>query len=198
MPEPVATALREAQPAVRPSPSRGGRLVITAAGALVVAAVAGVAWHIHANNTKASILNTYPGGGRATSPDPVGRTIYEASYIEPVVVTGHEVLDVASIQPVVPINTAAATVVVEACIRIPDAAGVGAAYSTRGLCASTQQFRPGSLDVAENVDQLIYAITPTRPGTVRIAGSEVTYHAGSRHGTQHAGIEITVTTATPK
>jgi hypothetical protein len=198
MPDPVATALREPEPSVHPSPSRGGWYVPAAASALIVAAVVVMAWHIHANDAKVNILNAYPGGGRATSPDPVGRTIYEASYIEPAVVTGHEVLDVASIKPVVPINTSAATVVIETCIRIPDAAGVGAVYSTRGLCAATQQFRPGSLDVAEDVDQLIYAITPTRPGTVRITGSEVTYRAGSRHGTQHAGIEVTVTAATPK
>jgi hypothetical protein len=198
MPEPVTTALSEPEPEVHPSPSRGGRYALAAAAALIVAAVAVVAWHIHANDTKANLLGAYPGGGRETSPDPVGRTMYEASYIEPAVVREHEVLDVASVQPVIPINTAAATVVVEECIRIPGAAGVGAVYSTRGLCASAQQFHPGSIDVAEHVNQLIYAITPTRPGTVRITGSEVTYRAGSRHGTQHAGIEITVTTATPK
>lgn len=154
------------------------------ATALLVLAVAAVAFSIHTRDeAKPNAFGPYGGhGGRYTGV--VGRTVYMDADVQPAVPMRHEVLDIACIKPVILRNTAAATVVVEECIRIAGTPGVGVVSSTHSLCASTRQFRPGCIDVGTNVDQIIYAITPTRTGTLRIAGTAVTYSAG----TQHTGI----------
>lgn len=193
MSELAETVLREPEPELRPSPKRARYLALAVAALLALGAFAAVAFHVRGrDDAKPNVFGAYGSGGGTTT-GVVGRTVYMDADVQPDVASGHEVLDIASIEPVIPLNTAAATVVVEGCIRIGGAAGVGAVSSTRGLCASSPQIQPGRIDIGNPVDQIIYAITPRRTGTVRIAGSDVTYTAGARHGTQHTGVPLTVT-----
>jgi hypothetical protein len=198
MPEPAATALRVPELEDGPPAKRVSRFSLAVAALLALGAIAAFAFSLHGRgDAKPNVLFAYPAGSSSTS-DVAGRTVYMDADIQPDVVSGHEVLDIASIEPIMRLNTAAATVVIEQCMRTPGAAGVGAVSSTSGLCVSTPQFQPGHINIGNPIDQIIYAITPTRPGTVRITGSDVTYRVGGRRGTQHAGVKLTVTVRKPK
>lgn len=57
---------------------------------------------------------------------------------------------------------------------------------------------PATLIYIDDVDaddaSIVLAITPTRGGQVTIDGADVSFRAGIRHGTQHVGTTILVTT----
>ncbi|MDQ2853154.1 MAG: hypothetical protein M3Y49_20910 [Actinomycetota bacterium] len=60
---------------------------------------------------------------------------------------------------------------------------------------TTTAFSPGTKHtIGPGHPYFIVAITPTQAGKVHIQGTDLTYWQGIRHGSQHAGIDITVTT----
>jgi hypothetical protein len=85
---------------------------------LVLGAVTAVSVHVQRRDeAKPNVLLAYPGAGRGTAVGTVGRTMYMAAYVYPDVNLGHHVLDISRIAPVIPVNSAHATVVVGRCIR---------------------------------------------------------------------------------
>lgn len=72
---------------------------------------------------------------------------------------------------------------------------VGAVYSATGAGVpggrACTPWRSGAVRPGHD-QELVYAITPARPGTVRISGADVTYADGIRSGSQRAGGQVIV------
>ncbi|GAB3855031.1 hypothetical protein GCM10028801_10100 [Nocardioides maradonensis] len=119
----------------------------------------------------------------------VGRTTY-------VGLAGAEVVSMrvtlTSAAPRVVTNTADATIEVLVCVLRHGQTGGGVGLQgermTHRMCdlgpASGAELLPGGFPSRE----LVVAITPHRPGRVRIDGIDVRYDAGWRRGSQHIGI----------
>jgi hypothetical protein len=70
--------------------------------------------------------------------------------------------------------------------------GVGTEYipDLRRGCATVRPFKPGPVDLGFPATEIVYEVTATTPGRVRIEGAEVSYDDDGRAGEQHAGIGV--------
>jgi hypothetical protein len=148
----------------------------------VVALGGWIAWRWY--NT-ASDLIAYSGVNQTAS-FRTGQTFYVGSDIQPDTAHGHRRLDVHRVSPRVTLNTAHAVVEVMLCRVADPHQGLLAGPDTKP-CASVTNFRSGSIDLGFPTVEIIYKITSTTPGAVRIEGARVSYSDGTRRGIQHAG-----------
>lgn len=181
----------EQVPGASPAPARRRWLIRwLAATAVVVVGVGGfTAWNWY--NT-ASDLISYFGIG-VSAPVRVGQSFYVGSDIQPKSPgSGHRVMDLHRVTPRIAINTAKADVEVLYCRVSNPHLGMGTGFDT-DPCATVTPFHPGSVDLGFPATEIIFKITCTQPGTVRIEGAQVTYFDGTRRGNQHAGIGSLIT-----
>jgi hypothetical protein len=169
---------------------------------LVAAGVPTAVWFAHWRSSL-HVFATYPMYG-ATETLQVGHTNYFGNNL----VAAHAIdhpsdfsalsLQVSAIRPVVLENTADAKIAVLRCVaRRSASALLGENEATaQDKCSTLTPFTSGSLTlgVERNQDDIVIAITPRHAGTVRIAGVDVHYSKGLRHGVQHTGAQIKTTT----
>jgi len=139
-----------------------------------------------------------PGGfGHAADHYAVGEAFYADLITAPWGASGEVHID--SVEPHVVTNTADAEVDFYVC-RLADAAdgrlGNGGQDLADEFCG---QLLPAEGGVGLQLDrdarqQLLVKVTLREPGTVRVAGADVTYSDGWQHGTQDTGGEVVVTT----
>ena len=125
-------------------------------------------------------------GSSVGLPLAVGETVYAG-----LLVHSDDPINVRSVTPRVSRNDAGATVTVMTC-TVTGADGVGAvpAGEIARLCAPLEEFVPAVLALPTR-HSLVVAITPTRPGMLRIDGVDISYRDGLRIGRQHTGVTIT-------
>jgi hypothetical protein len=70
--------------------------------------------------------------------------------------------------------------------------GVGTGLNTNP-CATVSSFHRSSIDLGFPATEIIYNITSTSSGTIRIEGADISYYDGTRRGIQHAGSGIVLT-----
>lgn len=129
------------------------------------------------------------GGNLAGGPGTVGHTLYSQPLVSP---AGSDRVSVrlTSATPRTVENTADADIRVLLCVvngQVPEFPG-----SATPPCTSTAPFTAGSrvLGSQAGLSTLILAITPRRPGIIRIDGLTVHYRDGIRRGTAHCGINL--------
>jgi hypothetical protein len=100
---------------------------------------------------------------------------------------------VQRIRPVAPVNTADADIELVVCTRGVDGLLLGSSSEPLPDGDACPEVRPlaDGADIDWSKDNLVARVTPRRPGTVRLAGFEVTYSRGWtslwRTDTRHAG-----------
>jgi hypothetical protein len=175
-------------------------LAISAA-VVVVAAAATTTWFVHWRSSLHVLLG-YPAYGSA-QPLAVGQSLYFGNNLIAARAISHSddaglSLHVSAVRPLVATNTSAADITVLRCPLAFGGAGPDGIDRRRAdaVCTSLTPFDGGSVHIGsrEGDDDIVLAVTPHRPGTVRIAGLEVSYSTGLRHGTQHVGVQARVTT----
>jgi hypothetical protein len=90
-------------------------------------------------------------------------------------------------------SCAHATVQVVECRVADPHEGVGIEYipQLRRGCATVRPFKPGPVDLGFSTTEIVYEVTATTPGRVRIEGAEVSYDDDDgRAGEQHVGIGV--------
>jgi hypothetical protein len=118
----------------------------------------------------------------------LGYTAYATQLIGPDDNFLHDTtLDLVDVRPVIVENSARATVRVLLCVPSDQGEGLGSRSDT---CRAEEPFHAGRVNLDQIHYILVLAITPTRPGSLDIAGLQVTYRDGIRHGEQHTGNEI--------
>jgi hypothetical protein len=170
---------------------------------LLAAGIPTAIWFAHWRSSLHALVE-YPTYGASTS-ERAGTTVYFGSNAWPADAQGQPdgraelPVHVSVVRPVVRENTAAAQIVVLKCGRSSpgDEALGGDAAEVRGRCATLVPFASGSVTFGERAgdDDIVLEVTPTRPGKVQIAGIEVRYSSGLRHGTQHIGAQTSVRTS---
>jgi len=168
--------------------------VAVAAGIVALVGVLGARWY-----SGLSLLQPYPAQGVSDSV-PVGHTLYTdaALYAQPATPTrpASILLKVTAITPLVDSNTSNATLRVLVCKRNGTSGPIGT--QPAGLfnsCSSVAPFTPPmTINLGFETAQVLVAVTPHRPGTIHIAGFDVTYSHTPRHTTQRTGAELTITT----
>jgi len=141
----------------------------------------------------ASLLRGYGDGMGA--PTPIGRTIA----FDTAVVSDRDAIRVSlkSLKPRVTENSSDATIVFVVCRRNAGTTTLGVSRTSdlRKYCTRTDPLRRsfvGSLGYTTN--QILVLVTPRKSGRVHITGYNATYRVGIRSGTQHVGLDTTVTT----
>lgn len=118
----------------------------------------------------------------------VGETKYATEIIGPDDNFWHDsTIDLLGVKPVIIENSAQATVRVLLCV--PSNSGEGVSSSLSDFCRSAQPFQPGVVNLDQARHKIVLAVTLTQPGRLDIAGVQVTYRDGLRHGNQRSGIE---------
>ena len=188
----VSEQLASPQQGVTPRRRRVG-VALGVVFLVALVAAAGLYWHWRHN---ADYLYSANGVGMS-GPLVVGGIMYVNSDIQPRTgSSGHRLIDLHTVEPRLSTNTAHATVTVLLCrVASPDL-GVGMEPDTKP-CATVQAFHPGTVDLGFPATELIYKITATRAGTLRISGADVSYSGADRSGTQHAGNGILVKVSNP-
>jgi hypothetical protein len=137
-----------------------------------------------------------------SAPIPLGHTMYNDAVIGPASEpSGNGPADatvtVESLTPVVTENTSQATVVLLVCERNSSHIGIGTQEGALSAsCTRVYPFKgPATLDLGFTTVQIVAVVTPHKAGVVDVAGYEVSYEQGIRHGTQHVGAGMTFTTA---
>lgn len=177
---------------------RARAVVLTAL--VLVAAVLGLHWY-----SGLTLLVPYA-GDRESGPVAVGRTVYVDSALGPLPTTdqdgnstgpGSVSITITRLTPHVDANTSGAVIRVLVCERNGGRLAVGMQYSglSRSCTSVVPVTLPMTLDVGYMTAQVVVEVTPRRPGTVHIAGFDVDYTQGLRHGTQRAGAGLTLTTS---
>ena len=179
---------------------RRRRRIWAVVAVIVVVVAAGVPttmWLMHWRASLHSLI-AYPGYG-VSIPVPVNH----AEYFGETAVRADEsgqpdtgqtlTLTVTSIRPIVMQNTANATVRVLRCVLA--ATGHGPVAEPPANCATLRPFTSGrvKLGFGKGDDDIVITVTPRRAGTVRIAGAELHYSSGIRHGVQHIGGRLATT-----
>ncbi len=100
--------------------------------------------------------------------------------------SGHRRLEIRRITPRITVNTAQATVRVLTCVVANPHLGLGLQADTQP-CRAVAEFTAGTLDLGFPATEIVYQVTATRTGEVRIEGADVSYRDGVRTGVQHAG-----------
>lgn len=142
---------------------------------------------------RAHSFYAYDGINERWSSIPLGRTAVVGADIQPRdPPSGHHTIDLQWVLPRVAVNTAHATVHVVECRVADPHVGIGTEYPTllRRQCATVRPFAPGPVDLGFPANEIVYEVTASAPGRVRIEGSEVTYTDGGRSGRQAAGTGI--------
>jgi hypothetical protein len=120
----------------------------------------------------------------------VGATMFVGGDVQPRGYnSGHHLIDLRALLPRITINSAHATIRVMECTLADPHLGIGMARPDQGrrICAQLRPFRPGNVDLGFPATEIIYVVTPTTAGRVRVEGADVSYLDGSRPGNQHAG-----------
>lgn len=160
------------------------------AAALVVVLVVGTGWYWTFHPRELSSYRPLPRGLHTLML--VGRTQYATQIIGPDHNYFHDTtVDLQRVTPVIVENSARARVQVLSCVPTFPSEGVA---SLSDFCRSARVFQPGVINLGATQHILLLAITPTRPGSVDIAGLNVRYRDGIRRGSQHTGNEIAMTT----
>lgn len=176
--------------------TRRRRLLIGVAVAAAALAVSGVLW-IRWLYSAHALSDPSEGYAFLRSPtSQLGETWYSPATVIP---EGSRsvTLDIDSIRPLVPVNTARATVRVVVCLRDNRINFVGGPQLS---CRSVTPFRPGriTMDHDEPGTRMIYvAVTPARPGEIDVVGVHVDYRQGWRHGSQDIGNRLYLTVKAP-
>jgi hypothetical protein len=170
---------------------------------LLAACIPTAIWFAHWRSSLHSLVE-YPTYGASTA-ERAGATVYFGSNAWPSDAEGQpdggaEVsVHVSAVRPVVRENTAAARIVVLKCVRSSpgDESLGGDVADVRAHCATLVPFASGSVKFGERAgdDDIVLEVTPTRSGKVQIAGIEVRYSSGLRHGVQHIGARISIPTS---
>ena len=177
-------------PAGRTSWSGRRRRVTVVALALIVVAV-GWRWA-----TDLSVLSDY--GNAESGPASIAKPVYVDTAMGP---AGHSgattaALTIDSVSPRIVENTSSSQVVLLVCQRNGSNTAVG--FQDGQLsdsCSRLAALRtPADLTLGFTTAQVIIQVTAHQPGILHIAGYDVTYHQGLRHGSQHVGVETTITT----
>ena len=186
----VTSEIHPAEPVSRSGPQRHGKLRwwVVGVGALVVAALGTFTLVAH-DEDRASSLYPYD-GVHQTGRLAVGSTMFVGGDVQPRgYKSGHHMLDLRGLTPRITINSAHATVQVMQCKLADPHLGIGMARAEQGrrICADLHPFRPGAVDLGFPATEIIYVVTPTTAGRVRVEGADVSYVDGTRPGHQHAG-----------
>jgi hypothetical protein len=189
-----------------PDVSRRSRtpFVLAGVGLVVVAAVVAGIWFAHWRSSLRPFVS-YPDNGFSANVR-VGQTEYFGDNLTDKRVISnrstapdHLTIHVSSITPVIGDKDAEATVSVLRCVLAQDGDGpVGYDQAdTDATCASLTPFRSGTLTLGDKKgdDNLVIAVTPHNAGREQIAGIEVRYSSGLRHGNQHTGLQMGTTTS---
>jgi hypothetical protein len=159
-------------------------IMVTVAGAVVLLYAIVVS-----RNNRAHELYDY-GDVNQFGPLRVGATLLVGGDVQPRgYKSGHHTLELISVIPRITVNTARATVRVLECTLADPHLGIGMGPASEGktICATLRQFHPGPVDLGFPATELIYAVTATRPGRLRVEGADVSYLDGVITGQQHAG-----------
>ena len=151
--------------------------------ALVLSAVI-----VHQWRAPAHVLSEYSGtriGGQAT----VGQTFYSDFGLD--AGSAHPTITLRSVDLRVVSNTADASILLVRCTWKPGQPGVGSTIAPPTLCAKGDPVVSSPITVAPNV-QVLYRITPRKPGEVVIEGGDVRYQYGHRSGRQHVGVAVSL------
>lgn len=167
---------------------------------LVAAGVPTGIWFVHWRSSLHS-LSEYPTYG-VGGPLAIGKTEYLGGNLWAQDTITHPSrpmelsLHISMIRPVVVTNTAGADIRILRCVLALDGPGPEGDASGRSRCASLSPFESGDITLGfqRGDDDIVIAVTPRRAGKVRIAGVEVHYSSGLRHGTQHTGVQIWTST----
>jgi hypothetical protein len=103
-------------------------------------------------------------------------------------------LHVSDIRVEVVADSADADIEVLRCVLAADGPGPSGDESGHSKCASLSPFTSGNLRLGfkRGDDDIVVAVTLRKHGEVRIAGLQVRYSSGRRHGTQHVGVQAIV------
>ncbi|HST83844.1 MAG TPA: hypothetical protein VLL08_19070 [Kineosporiaceae bacterium] len=163
-------------------------LVLTA---LVVTAIAGSGyWLSHPTS-----LETYGSGLEATAA--IGHTIAIDTTISATHEASSAQVTLHSLKPRITENTSDATVVFVVCQRNAGdtAVGTGQPSDLAEYCTRVDPLpRSFKAHLGFTTNQIVALVTPRKAGRLHIAGYDATYRTGLRRGTQHVGLETTVTT----
>jgi hypothetical protein len=103
-------------------------------------------------------------------------------------------VNIDQVNPRVTWNTAAASISVLLCRKVLESAGIGVVGGDlSAYCARLDPAAGSRTSLMSQDEQIIVQVMGRRPGTVRIAGFDITYRGGIRRGTQRGGTEVTVT-----
>ena len=186
----VTSEIDLAEPVSRSGPQRHSKLLWWVVGvvALVAAALAIFTLVVHDEDRAGSL---YPYDGvHQTGRLAVGATMFVGGDVQPRgYKSGHHVLDLRGLSPRITFNSAHATIRVMECKLADPHLGIGTARPEQGrrICADLHSFRPGAVDLGFPATEIIYVVTPTTAGRVRVEGADVSYVDGTRPGHQHAG-----------
>jgi len=173
----------------RPAPRPGGvrrralALTLAAVALVLVAAGGGWWWLTHPDRLVPA------GGAESSVPITLGHRLYEGMFAQPESGTVH----VDRVVPHVVTNTARADFRVLLCHSSIGHNTIGSVLDRTGrLCQHPRDPRGADLPTLASNTYLVLEVTPHRPGTVRVEGLRVTYHAGWRRGTEDSGTNLTV------
>jgi hypothetical protein len=155
------------------------------AAVLALTATVGLRW-LYGEHTLAGYGNEAGGAVK------VGTTVYSLGMVGPASDEPKE-LNLRSVKPRIAQNSADAIVRVLTCVVNGNVAVT--LGPTARSCSSTTPFAPGTQTLGNSIGNtyIIVSITPRRPaGTVRIEGLDVSFQDGIRHGRQHTGLAIVI------
>jgi hypothetical protein len=163
---------------------------------LAAAAVVAIAVYIHARDRANSYVSGV-GGVLGYSAGRPGVTTYaDAGLALDGDSSGHRIVAVRSVTPVISVNQSHATVRVLVCV--PKDSPVGLVTSLGKWCREIRPFAAGPLDLGNYHAELVLAITPHRPGRLRVNGCRISYLDPPSAGTQHTGLAVATRTLPPK
>ena len=173
------------------------KLIGAVVGVIAVASLVLAGWYVVSAHALASTS-----GVLVRTTVPVGQTIYFGPPVAPI--GGPEAtvqIDLRSVTPKIVENTADATVAVLFCTG-PRAGGLvsgGIVDQAASWCNQLSAFHPHQLRLGPDgsgaiTTGIVVAVTPHRAGVVHIGGAQVSYWQGIRHGSQHVGMDVTIST----
>ena len=172
---------------------------------LLAAGIPSAIWFAHWRSSLHELVD-YPGYG-VGGPFPIGKAAYFGQNVTAAEVLSHPhapeklAIHISAVRPVIRANSADAQVTVLLCKLKGYSSQLDAVFAddATATCSSLTPFRSGTVTVGftPGYDDIVISVTPRQAGTVRIAGLEVRYSSGLRHGTQHVGTQIKITSVTP-
>jgi hypothetical protein len=155
----------------------------------VIAVIASGYWLSHPTS-----LETY--GNSLELRASIGHTIAVDTTISSTAGAGAARVTLTALTSRITENTAHATIVFVVCQRNAGTTGVGAGEVSEmaAYCTRVDPL-PGTFTghLGFSTNQIVALITPRSAGRLHIAGYDASYRTGLRRGTQHVGIETTLT-----